>query len=447
VPPTMGPPPASRTERRRRAPIGASGGRALPGRGGARGGVESAPLSKGNNQAIREVNRSIILDLVRRERRISRTELARRSKLTKPTVSTIVDELIADGVVREVGFGASVAGGGRPARLLDFNEDSAAYLGIHFGVQTITVAVADARGQIFESRSRPAIFDSPARSLKALRPLVTEALRAARVPRSRLQGSAVTVPGLYDQESGVCVLAPNLGWRDFPVRAALTEELGMPVIVNNITNARAVAEGRVGAARGARSYVYVYVGMGVGSGIVTDGRLFLGRRGMAGEIGHCPVVADGPLCGCGRHGCLEAVASTMAITRAIEKAIAAGEETVLRDQRPLRAAAITAAARDGDALSCRILSQVGEHLGRGVSYLLNILNPEMVVLAGPYVAAGEVLLGPLRAAVARHAVQPDGVAIVPAILAEDADLIGAVSMVMDQTSRSYRIVGGPRSAG
>ena len=437
--PTAAPPPARTGRSRRRSP-GAGGGAT----GGARTG-ESPTLNKGNNQAIREVNRSIILDLVRRDRRISRTELARRSKLTKPTVSTIVDELIADGIVREVGFGASVAGGGRPARLLDFNEDSAAFLGVHFGMQDITVAVADARGEIFETRSREAIFDSPAHSIKALRPLVTEVLRAARVPRARIEGAAATVPGLYDQQSGVCVLAPNLGWRDFPVRVALAEELGMPVTVHNITNARAVAEGRVGAARGARSYVYVYVGWGVGSGIVADGRLFLGQRGLSGEVGHCPVVDGGPLCGCGRRGCLEAVASTMAMIRAIEQAIAAGEPTVLRDQ-PLDSASITAAARAGDPLSCRILRQVGRHVGRGVAYMLNILNPEMVVLAGPYVAAGEVLLAPLRAAVAQHAVHADGVAIVPAIVGEHADLIGAVQMAMDEAARSYRIVGGPASA-
>lgn len=438
--PTAAPPPTLSGRGRRRSP-GAGGG--ATGRAPASG---SPTLSKGNNQAIREVNRSIILDLVRRDRRISRTELARRSKLTKPTVSTIVDELIADGIVREVGFGASVAGGGRPARLLDFNEDSAAFLGVRFGMQDITVALADARGEIFETRSRAAIFDSPAHSVKALRPLLTEVLRAARVPRARIEGVAATVPGLYDQQSGVCVLAPNLGWRDFPVRAALAEELGMPVTVHNITNARAVAEGRVGAARGARSYVYVYAGMGVGSGIVTDGRLFLGQRGLSGEVGHCPVVDDGPLCGCGRRGCLEAVASTMAVLRAVQLAIAGGADTMLRDHPSLDAAAITEAARAGDLLSCRILAEVAQHLGRGVAYLLNILNPEMIVLAGPYVGAGEALLAPLRASVARHAVQAEGVAIVPAVLGEHADLIGAVQMAMDQTARSYRIVGGPASA-
>src|SRR5215510_10616622 len=120
-------------------------------------------LGKGDNRAIREVNRSIILDLVRRGGRISRTELARRSKLTKPTVSAIVDELIGEGIVREVGFGESVSGGGRPARLLEFNDASAAYLGIHFGVRATSVAVADARGTIRQLRGRPSVLGSPAR--------------------------------------------------------------------------------------------------------------------------------------------------------------------------------------------------------------------------------------------------------------------------------------------
>jgi N-acetylglucosamine repressor len=269
-------------------------------------------------------------------------------------------------------------------------------------------------------------------------------LRAAKVPRSRIEGVGATVPGLYDQDSGVCVLAPNLGWRDFPVRNALTAELGMPVTINNITHAAAVAEGRVGAARGARSYVLVLVGTGIGSGIVADGQLFLGQRGLSGEIGHCPVVVDGPVCGCGRRGCLETVASTVAITRAAEAAIAAGEPTVLRGRAVVDAAAITEAAHAGDALSCRLLADAGEHLGRGISYLLNILNPEMVVMSGTYVAAaGELLMGPLRASVARHAVQPKGIAIIPSTLGPRADMTGSVLMVMDQTMRSYRIVGGP----
>jgi len=401
-------------------------------------------LDKGDNRAIREVNRSIILDLVRRGGRISRTELARRSKLTKPTVSTIIFELLDQGVVREVGFGESVSGGGRPARMLEFNDAAAAYLGIHFGVRATTVAVADARGVIRLVRGRPAVHGQPGRSMKEIRLLVAEALRAARVPRSRVEAVGATVPGLVDHESGTCVLAPNLDWRDFPLRDALADELRVPVVVNNITQASAVAEGRQGAARGVRSYVWVYVGSGVGAGVVIDGRLFYGQSGFSGEIGHCPVVEDGPACACGRRGCLEAVASSMALSRAVHDAVARKEPTLLaaHGKDPMDTVTIAAAAAEGDAVALRILAQAAEHLGRGISFLLNVLNPEMIVLGGPVVLAGEAFLREVRGAVARHALLPHGVAVVPSTLGDKAELTGAVLLAMERTVKSVRIVGG-----
>lgn len=403
-------------------------------------------LGKGDNRAIREVNRSIILDLVRRVERISRTELARRSKLTKPTVSAIVDELLGEGIVREVGFGEPVSGGGRPARLLEFNDASAAYLGIHIGVRSTSVAVADARGTIRLVRRRPSIVGSPARTLRSIQALAAEALQGAKVPRTRVEGAAATVPGLVDHESGLCVLAPNLGWRDVPLRDALSEAIGLPFVVNNITQAAAVAEGRVGAAKEARSFVWLYVGSGVGSGVVIDGRVFYGQRGFSGEIGHCPVVEDGPECGCGRRGCLETVASAMALGRAVKAALAAGEPTVLAGMEgPLDAGAVAAAARDGDPVARRILAAMSEHLGRGISYLLNVLNPEMIVLGGPVAQAGQILFDDVRASVARHALLPKGVQIVPSALGDRAELTGAVLLAMDHNVRSYRIVGGPEA--
>jgi len=399
-------------------------------------------LGKGDNQAIREVNRSIILDLVRRAGRVSRTELARRSKLTKPTVSTIIDEFIGNGTVHEVGLGETLSGGGRPARMLEFNDASAAYLGIHFGVRATRVAVADARGVIRVVRGRPSLRDAAARAGKVVRSMVGEALQAAKIPWTRVAAAGATVPGLVDQATGMCVLAPNLAWRDVPLREALQDELRVPVVINNITQASAVAEGRVGAARGVRSYVWLYVGSGVGAGIVVDGKLFHGQSGFSGEIGHCPVSDDGPLCGCGRHGCLETVASAMALLRAAEDAIAGKQATRLaRAESPLAMATIAAAAAEGDAIAKRILAQGSEYLGRGISFLLNILNPEMIVVGGPVIDAGEPFLTEVRASVARHALLPHGVAIVPSTLGDRAELTGSVLLAMESTVRSYRIVG------
>jgi predicted NBD/HSP70 family sugar kinase len=404
-------------------------------------------LGKGDNKAIREVNRSIILDLVRRGGRISRTELARRSKLTKPTVSTIVDEFIGSGVVREVGQGETQAGGGRPARLLEFNDDSAAYLGVHFGVRATVVAVANARGTIRQVGVKPSLHGSPEASMRLARSLMTEVLHAAKIPRTRLVAAAATVPGLVDQGSGICVLAPNLGWKNFPLRESLQDELRVPVVVNNITQASALAEGRVGAARGMNSYVWVYVGSGIGTGIVINGQIFHGLSGFTGELGHCQVLDDGPVCGCGRHGCLETVASTMALVHAAEAALETDRSSVLAEHKgKLDMATIVAAASQGDAVASRILEQASEYLGRGLSYLLNILNPEMIILGGPITEAGEPFLREVRASVARHSLVPHGVPVVSSTLADRAELTGSVLLAMETSQPSYRIVPGPHHA-
>jgi predicted NBD/HSP70 family sugar kinase len=319
-----------------------------------------------------------------------------------------------------------------PKSAVSVSAGAGVYVGIHFGVRATTVGIADAHGTLSVVRKQPSLVGSPARSIQAAGTLLDAALAEGRVPRSRLRVVSATVPGLIDQESGVCVLAPNLGWHDFPLRAALAQELGARVVVNNVAQAAAVAEGRVGAARRARNYVWIHVGSGVGSGIVLDGKPFFGRRGFSGEIGHCPVVHPGPPCGCGRLGCLETVASAKAIVRAAENAVAAGEPTVLAElPAPISSTSVAAAAREGDPVARRILGEASEYLGRGISYLLNVLNPEMVVLGGAVAQAGETLVGPVRASVARHSLLPAGVAVVPSTLGNRAELTGAVFLAID----------------
>ena len=260
---------------------------------------------KVDSRAMREVNRSIVLDIIRRGGRVSRTDLARRSTLTKPTVSAIVEDLLARGIVQEVGYGKTVASGGRRARLLEFNDASAAYLGICFGVETTTVGLADARGEIRVRREVATRHADPDATVAAAAALAEEVCDAAGFPRDRLQGVGVTVPGLVKVESGLVATAPNLHWTEVPIRDMLAASLGVPVVVNNVTSASAIAESRVGVAKGVRSFVWAYVDSGVGAGIVIDGHVFSGTQGFSGEIGHCAVVAGGPLCSCGMRGCLE----------------------------------------------------------------------------------------------------------------------------------------------
>lgn len=388
---------------------------------------------KVDSRAMREVNRSIVLDMIRRGGRISRTDLARRSALTKPTVSAIVEDLIADGVVHEVGFGQSVPTGGRRARLLEFNESSAAYLGIRFGVHTTTVAISDARGVIRATRDVATPAGRPEAAVECAVALVDDALEAAEIPRKRLQAAGVAVGGLVDCHTGYCVLSPNLGWKNFPLRDQLKSRLHLPVMVNNVKDAAALAEGRLGAAKGLRTYLWVYAGTGIGAGIVIDGQVFYGNKGFGGEIGHCRVSKDGPI--------LETIASGAAVVVGAQKALSNGGASSLKElEGELSASDVFRAARAGDALSASVVGEAARHLGVGISYLLNILNPELVVIGGPMVEAGDSLLHPLRESVAAHALEPEAVQIVPTLLGDRAATAGAVLSAMDHSVQSYRIV-------
>jgi N-acetylglucosamine repressor len=396
---------------------------------------------KVDSRAMREVNRSIVLDIIRRGGKVSRTDLARRSTLTKPTVSAIVDDLIARGIVQEVGFGKTVATGGRRARLLEFNEASAAYLGLRFGVHTTTLAIADARGEVRAIRETSTVPGDPHATVRSALGLLDGTLEEAGLPRARLQSVGVTVPGMIDTRTGTVAFAPNLGWTDVPIRSLLQQALQLPVVVHNVTSAGALAEGRVGAAKGARSYVWVYVGHGLGAGIVIDGQLFAGTKGFSGEIGHCPIVEDGPLCSCGLRGCLETLASGRAIERIAAEAVQSGVATKLSEhQAPLEASVVLDAARAGDAVAQRILHGVGQQLGVGLSYLINVLDPELVVLGGRVMEAADFILEGARASVARHTLRSSKVEVVTSTLGDRAGLIGSVISAMDLSVRSYRVV-------
>jgi N-acetylglucosamine repressor len=396
---------------------------------------------KVDSRAMREINRSIVLDIIRRAGRVSRSDLAKRSALTKPTVSAIVEDLLSRGIVHQVGYGKAVVRGGRRARLLEFNDDCAAYLGFRFGVRTTAVGIADARGGLRAVREIASAPNEPERGISEALALVEPLLLEAGIPRERLQSVGVAIPGLVSQPTGFAELAPNLGWKQVPIRKALEDALGRPVALVSDTHAAALAEARLGAARGMRSFVWLYVGSGVGAGIVIDGQLFHGHGGWSGEIGHCPVLADGPECSCGLRGCLESVASGWAIARAAAQAVEAPAPTLLRTQNgPLDAEAVTLAARAGDAVAARILSDAGDYIGVGISTLINVLDPEVVVLGGGVMNAADYIIPAAQASIGRHSLRGANVPIVTSTLGKRVALMGVLLSAMDLSVRSYRVV-------
>jgi len=250
----------------------------------------------------------------------------------------------------------------------------------------------------------------------------------------------VGAAGLNETATGMLRFAPNLAWRDLPIATRLREALDLPVQVDNDATVAAFAEYRFGAARGFAHILFVAVGTGIGGGIVSEGRLFRGAHGFAAEIGHIVVEPGGPLCGCGNHGCWEQVAAGRTIDRLGRVAAREHERSALRslaggDPDRVTGALVTQAARGGDDVALTVLRDVGTRLGEGIAGLVNTLDPQLVVVGGGAIAAGDLLLQPARLAYG-DAVEGGGhrppVPIVPARLGNDAGAIGAAALALEE---------------
>ncbi|GAA2352997.1 ROK family transcriptional regulator [Dactylosporangium salmoneum] len=392
---------------------------------------------------MREVNRSLVLALVKEGGPVSRASIARSTTLAKPTVSAIVDELIADGLVREIGPGSTAVSGGRPPILLEFNARSQLVVGVHIGARRTTIAIGDAAGEEVARREFPTPRPAgPDVVLRLVAEEVRTAIAGAGLPGAKIAAVGAVLPGLTDFHAGVCLLAPNLGWRDVPVRDVLAAELGAPVYVHNAGQAAAVAENLEGAGERAGDLALLYAGTGLSAGVLSDGRVFHGVGGTAGEIGHNAVPGIEEPCNCGNVGCLETVASGPAIVRAAQRALAAGEPSALAGLDGFDARDVAAAAQAGDSLAGRVIADAGEHLGLAASWLINAYNPALVVVGGGLAAIGDLLLDPLRAAAARHALAPAlrGVEIRASVLGPDAEVRGAVLLALQHSETYYRVV-------
>jgi glucokinase len=312
-------------------------------------------------------------------------------------------------------------------------------IGIDVGGTKIAALLVDRDGTVLARELRP----TPADDQRATLSTMVEAARA--VAGSGVVGVGIAAAGLVDRE-GILRYAPNLAWRDARLVAHVSGELGLFAMADNDVNAAVWGEYRHGAGRGSRNLLMVSVGTGIGGGIVLDGHLYRGANGFAGEIGHVVVEPSGPRCGCGNRGCWEQVASGTAITRTGQRAAARHPHSSLReraggDPRAVTGAMVTEAAQDGDIVSRGIFVEVGHKLGVGIAGLVNVLDPDLVVVGGGVSEAGDLLLEPARDAFRRSVEgrhhRPE-VPIVQAALGSDSGAIGAAALVFEQLDGGAR---------
>jgi glucokinase len=310
-------------------------------------------------------------------------------------------------------------------------------VGIDVGGTKINAFRVARDGEVLDRKSVPTPADDEEATLAAMIDLARATLT------DDVLAIGVGAAGMVDAADGVLRFAPNLAWRELPIAARMREALGLPCQVDNDANVAAYGEYRFGAGRGFRNMLLVAVGTGIGGGVVSDGRLFRGANGFAAEIGHFIVEPGGPLCGCGNRGCWEQVAAGRAIDRLGREAAREHEGSILRrlaggDPDTVTGRLVTEAARQGDPPALRVLSEVGRRLGEGIGGLVNILDPQIVVVGGGAILAGDLLLEPARASFV-DAVQAPGhrprVPIVAAQLGNDAGAVGAGVLALEELGR------------
>ncbi len=320
-------------------------------------------------------------------------------------------------------------------------EHALPILAIDIGGTKIITAIISDEGQVMAKEYCPTLADEgPQAVLDRIFSTLDHLLGSSNMAPSQLNGLSIAAAGAIDFGKGIVTLSPNLpGWRDIPLRDIVKERYGINTFLLNDASAAVLGEHRFGAGRGLNNIIYITVSTGIGSGILINGELYLGASGGAGEVGHTTIDVNGPKCSCGNTGCLETLASGTAVAREAIRRIKAGEKSSLTEiaggkVEDITAEEVSIAAQGGDSLASEIISQAATYLSIGLLNLVNIFNPEMIIVGGGMSNMGDLLLNPARQVVKERAFQllAKAVRIVVAELGNNAEILGAAVFAYQQ---------------
>lgn len=394
---------------------------------------------------IKQHNLRAVLQNLLHRGPLSRVQLARQTALSNTTITNLTGELLELAIIREEEplsgqNGHKRRGVGRPRRMLHLVPNARYVVGIHIGIGILRVAITNLYAEVQHNKIDSFAVDDPAAVvLDLIAQLVEQTIAEAGVDRALIMGVGVGASGLVDPHTGVNVLAARLGWQDVPIRAYLEARLVLPVCVDNNVRAMALGEAVFGAGQGVNLLAFIYGRVGVGAGIVLNGQVFRGAGAGAGEIGHMIILPEaGEQCRCGQYGCLETLVSEGVLVREAATVVAQQPHGRLAhhwqqpDARPIEA--IFAAAREGDAATLHLIERRAHYLGIALANLVNVLNPELIILGGMF-AQGSDLILPTAEATMRDAAFADlgkKVSLRPTSFGWRAGIIGASAVALTQ---------------
>ncbi len=366
------------------------------------------------------LNRSSILNAIRAYGPISRTDLARLTRLSRAAVTGLTANLIEDGLIFEKQEGDS-SGGRRPI-LLALDGTRACVVGIKLAEEHATFALSDLNADVIARHHVELGARDPVNVSDQLANGVRRLLSIAQVAGSRVLGIGVGLAGVIDSMNGICLMSPYNGWRNVPFATLLEDRLKYPVYLDNNVNTLTRMEQLYGLGQHVRDFLVVTLGRGVGLGMVANGQVYRGARGAGGEFGHTVVDPEGPVCTCGNRGCLETFVAEPWLLR---RAILNGLDVATPDD-------LLQAAQDGNEVALETFARAGRLFGQALASLVSVLNPSLIIISGEGVRVGELMFAPMREALQHHIFYHlgDGMEIRIEPLSDDAWALGAASLVL-----------------
>lgn len=393
---------------------------------------------KGSFELMKKLNVEAILKVIKEYGRLSRADIAKLTGLTPASVTNITKILIESDYLIERGIGES--SGGRPPILLEINIKARYVIGVSIGVGNIEVALTDLGANILLKKSLyidERNIDKENVFIHLIN-LINEVLEISEVDRRKIAGIGVAMHGIVNPILGISQYAPYYKWKNINIKSILEEKFDYPVFVDNDVRAIALGESLFGVAKGIENFIEINISNGIGAGIIIDNKPYYGMDYSAGEIGHIVVEQDGALCKCGNYGCLESVASNKSIERRVIRSIKQGISSSLVDDiediEKITIKDILIAALKGDELSNVVLKEASRYIGVGISSLVTILNPKLIVMVGDIFDENKIMIETLSETVKKRglSISNENLKILKSSLGQNASVIGATALAIQE---------------
>ena len=392
-----------------------------------------ARVRSGDPEMARELNRALILNLLRKYDTIPRAEIARRLNLSKVTVSAIINELLENEIVVEVGEGDPVERGGRRPIMLSLNTTNSFVVGVDLGTTNAIAAIGDLKGNVIDKIRIPTNHNHNVEIIVGqITQLIDDLLTKSNIDGEKIAGIGMAVAGQVEKDMGLIVFSPHFNWHNVHIANLIEERTGYKTIADNCTRVMTIGEVWYGEGKDVSNLLFINVGYGIGSALVIDNKIFRHHS----EFGHIFITKKKIRCACGKYGCLEVVASGEAIEREANQVFPRNENEWIT------AKMVAERANNGDKAAKKIYNEAGRYIGRGISIIANTLNSEKIIIGGGISSVGDLLLKPALKEFNKNTMEgiKDKISVCISSLGMETAVRGAIAMALDDMIFDHELV-------